>query len=412
MGYLSLALMGITIVVLVFGFLLGLMRGLNRSLLRFGLVIVSAVIAFLARDFMVGTVMGTETGEGTVEQMIIFSLQEAGMPESIMSLVLVLCEIMIGLLGFYLLFIVLQFITWIVLFPILKIFVKKGEHKRALLGGVVGAVQGLVIAFLICSPLTGAISQVSKLASIEVQGEAIFEIPEEIGFEEFVNSPTYGFYNATGGWFFDSLTTKKTDDGTKVSINDTVDITVAVSGIVDSVTGLQTAIENMSKEGVTMQEQVDSLKSVGDALIDMGSKIDELTKDAKYLVSDIISSVKDMAPEGEIDPDMIEFLENFDFEAINVKSLGKAVKAIASYTEKTSEELGGNGMDVTQQEVNDIIGGFADNSLILDLIVGSEEEVELMDVPSEYESMFEEAILTNPKLSEQQKAKLLEAFGV
>ena len=412
MGYLSMGLMGLTILLLVFGFLFGLMRGLNRSILRLGLVIVSAVIAFLARDIIVDIVMDMDTGEGTVREMLLLSLatDSTGMPESIQAIVVALCEITIGLLGFYVLFIVLQFLTWLILFPILKIFVKKGEHKRALLGGAVGAVQGIVIAFLICSPLTGAISQVNRLASIEVDGAYIFEIPEEIGLNDFVKSPTYGLYNATGSWFFDSLTTTKTDDGTNISINDTIDITVAITGVADSVSKFQGAIEEMSKGG-SMQEQIGALRNVGDALIEVDEKINGLSGNAKYLVNEVMGSMKDIVGSEGMDPELEKFLNEFDIESIDMASLGRAINGVASYIEKTDPEFGSHAT-VTQQEVNDIIGGFADNALLFDLILNSEESIEIVDIADQYEYLFEEAILSNNKLTERQKTKLLEAFGI
>ena len=108
MGYITMAITAITLAALVFGFLFGLMRGLNRSILRLVLVVASAVIAIFARGYLVDIVMEVETGNGTIEQMLIASLSEGNaLPASLQSLVLALVEIIAGLFVFYLIFLVL-----------------------------------------------------------------------------------------------------------------------------------------------------------------------------------------------------------------------------------------------------------------------------------------------------------------
>lgn len=412
MGYVTMAITGITLLALVFGFLFGLMRGLNRSLLRLVLVIASAVVAVLAREFVVDIIMGIDTGDGTIEQMIVAMLSEgeSALPESLQSLVLALVQIVIGLLVFYVIFLVLQFLTWIIVFPILKIFVPKGR-RRSLLGGLIGIAQGVIIAFLICAPATGIVTQVDKISKIEMQGEQLLPMPEEIGVEEYIASPTYQIYNTAGAWFFDTVTSITTADGNKVSIDDTVDVAVAVSGIADTITELQTSIEEISREDATDQERIDAMRDVGDGLIEIGNSIDELSGDAKQMINDVISSVKDMVDEEELTPEVEDFIENFDIDDFNIASVGRALNGMASYVENTSDDFDNDG-EVTQQEVNDIVNGFADNALILDMIIGGEETVEFMDVDAEHEDMFESAIMNNSKLTPNQKAKLKEAFGV
>lgn len=412
MGYITMAITAITFVALVFGFLFGLMRGLNRSVLRLVLVVASAVIAIFARGYLVDIIMEVDTGNGTIEQALVAMLSEGdALPESLQSLVLALVEIIAGLLVFYAIFLLLQFLTWIIVFPIFKIFVPKGSHCRRLVGGVIGVVQGIVIAFVACAPLTGVVTQVDKISKIEIQGEKVIVVPAELGFEEYMTSPTYKVYNTAGSWFFDMVTSTTTADGNKVSISDTVDVAVAVSGIANTITELQTAIENISREDATDQERIDAMKDVGDGLVDVGNQIDQLSSDAKAMINGVISSVKDMIDSENVDPEVEDFIENFDIDDFNIASVGRALNGMASYVEKTSGEFGDKG-EVTQQEVNSIIGGFADNTLILDMIIGGDEVVQFMDVDNEHESMFKTAIENNTKLSTAQKIKLKQAFGI
>ena len=412
MGYITMAITAITLAALVFGFLFGLMRGLNRSILRLVLVVASAVIAIFARGYLVDIVMEVETGNGTIEQMLIASLSEGNaLPASLQSLVLALVEIIAGLFVFYLIFLVLQFLTWAIVFPIFKIFVPKGARRRRLIGGVIGIVQGVVIAFVTCSPLTGIVTQVDKISKVEIQGQKLMVMPAELGVEEYMTSPTYQVYNTAGSWFFDMVTSTTTADGNKVSIADTVDVAVAVSGVASTIVELQTAIEDLSREDATDQERIDAMKDLGDGLVDVGNQIDALSGNAKAMINGVISSVKDMVGSENIDPELEDFIENFDIDDFNIASVGKALNGMASYVEKTSGEFGDKG-EVTQQEINSIIGGFADNTLILDMIIGGDEVVELMDVDDEHEAMFKTAIENNTRLSTAQKIKLKQAFGI
>ena len=412
MGYVTMAITGITFVSLIFGFLFGVLRGLNRSILRLALVVISAIVAINSREFFVDILMDINVGGSTIEQTLISMLSDGGaLPASLQSLVLTLVEIIAGLLVFYLVFLVLQFLTWIIVFPILKSFIPEGANRRRLIGGVIGIVQGMVIAFIICAPATGIITQVDKIANIELQGEKIIIMPEEVGIEEYVMSPTYKFYTATGSWLFDMVTSSTTVEGSKISITDSVDVAVTVSSVADSVMSLQTAVEDLSRESATDQERINAMKDIGDGLIEIGNQINGLSRDAKSMINGVISSVKDMIGEEEMGPEVEEFIENFDIDDFNIASVGRALNGVASYIEKTSGEFGNKGR-VTQQEVNSIIGGFADNTLVLDLIMGGDEVVEFVDIDAEHEAMFRMAIESNSKLTTTQKIKLKRAFGV
>ncbi len=49
------------------------------------------------------------------------------------------------------------------MFPLLKLVVKKGKKKHALVGGLVGAVQGVAVAFVLCVVLNGLFVNVGSL---------------------------------------------------------------------------------------------------------------------------------------------------------------------------------------------------------------------------------------------------------
>ena len=160
-GEFSIIVMGFTIACVVLGFLLGMLRGRNRSILRFVIVLGCAVGAFFLKDVLIETAMSLEIEGQTLKDTLVATMSEtAELPEYLSQLIVSLVEVIVGLVCFLVLFFALQFFSWIILFPILKIFVRREGKKKILFGGIVGVLQGVIVAFVICSPLTGAIVQV------------------------------------------------------------------------------------------------------------------------------------------------------------------------------------------------------------------------------------------------------------
>lgn len=412
MGYATLAVLGITAVALLFGTLWGLWRGRNRAILRLVLVVICAVAAFVLKDTVSGILMGVNMGsEGSLQDMLMgaFASGDAQLPESMVNLVFTLVQIMIGLVLFIVLFIVLRIFTFFFVYPFCKIFVKKGVVRHRGIGALVGLVQGIVIAFVTCAPVTGLLVQVDRLSSVEMNGQPLLDLPAEIGIGEYVNSPVGGIYNAAGGWFFDMITTGTTEDGKNVSLDSTVEAATTVMGIADSFTSLSESIEAITAEDATPQERVDAMQELGTKLAEVGSSIEEMGEDAKDLLNDLVADVGSMmGGEGEeMPPEMEEFLADFDLDSLNFTALGNGINGIATYVEKTTEGLDGEG-EVTQSDVTSIVNAFADNMFILDLM--GEDVPEFMD-GSEHEDLFTTAINAT-ELTAEEKTKLLTLFGL
>ncbi len=413
MNAIAMGILIFTLVSLLFGALFGRMRGRNRAILRLALIVLSVVLAILLRGVIVDSIMGINVGDGTIKESMSSAFGDS-LPESMQSLIFALVEIMIGLVAFFLLFIALQFITWILVFPILKIFVKKGENKRKGAGALVGLAQGLVIAFVICAPLTGILVQIDKIASIEMDGKPLVDLPEEIGISEFVNSAPGKVYNATGGWFFNIVSSTKDENGNKVSIDDTCDIVVTIVGIADTVTGLTESMEAIGDENASAEDRIDALEAMGDSLEKIGNSVDGLSGDAKDMIDGLIGSVKEMITSeggGDVPPALEEALDNFKVDDLNLASAGKAMKGIAAYVEKT--ELNGEG-EVTQKDINNIVNGLADNEFIIDIISSASDGNKisaLIKVESEYQDEFNTAI-SGTSLNEDDKYLLRQLFGL
>lgn len=417
---LSLIMTALTAVALVFGALFGMMRGRNRSILRLIMIIACIVAAFLLRGVVLDTIMGIETPEGTLKEMLVagFNQGDNPLPQSIQNLVFALIEMLVGLVSYFVLFFALRFISGIILFPILKIFVRKGLKKGVLFGGVVGLIQGVVIAFAVLVPLNGLFLTVNEISKIEIEDKPIVEMPSELGFDEFVNSPISKLYGSVGGWYFDSMTNVKMEDGKELNIGDACDMVTTVTGLASSVTEITESMDVLSKETAKPEEKVEAAKEVGQKLMEIGDKIDNLSDDATEVINGIIDDVKQMIQtESEGNSEGLdELFDNLNLEELNLKSVGQGLTGIATYIEKTelkTEET----EEVTQDDVNNIVQGLAGSTTILDLIsssVGGEGTPELVPVPEEHQEMFKTAIesIEEEKLTSEQKQMLKDMFGV
>ena len=308
---------------------------------------------------------------------------------------------------------------------ICKIWVKKGHPKRKWWGALVGLIQGVLISLFVLSPLTGILVQVDKISKVQIGGEALFELPEEIGINEYVESPLGKIYYGVGGWYFDIVTSTKTEEGNKVSIDDTIDIVVTVTDIADTVTGLTDSIEKMSNLDFSgnpteadIHEAVVAMDELGNALIEIGTQIDNLSADAKALINGVLEGIKDMIPEDEADDEemaeVMDALENLSIEDLDLAGVGNAIKGVAVILDKTEGTR--QNEEIAQTEVTQIVSGLASNEFILNLIPDEEPLLDINDLEDEESeegklvNMFVTAINSLP--AGESKAKLQFLFGL
>ena len=411
MSYLTIGILVYTIAAVIFGMIHGIRRGRDRAILRFTLVLISAVSAVFLKETITNLIMDINVGEGTIKETFTsaFSMGETELPEVMQNLIIALIEIIIGLLVFYLIFNVLRFLTWLIIYPMLRPLLKRRRNKYRGVGGIFGFVQGLLIAFIVCAPLNGLLIQVNKLSQVEMNGQTLVAIPEDVGINEYVDSMPSKVYTIAGNWLFEMVTSTTDDGGNKVSINDTCDVVVTVVGIADAVTELGDSMNTMANEESTPQERVDAMQNVGDKLVYIGTNIDSMSEDAKQLVNGLIDSVKDMAGgEGEDSVELDAMLENFNLDNLDLAGAGNALNGIATYIEKTDNEFDNN-EQVTQDDVNKIVNGLASNTFLIDMMedgVGS-----IIDAKPAHKIMFDIAI-RDADLTLEQKNTLKTLLGV
>lgn len=436
MGYITIGILAFTIAAILFGTLFGMMRGRNRAIVRLCLIVVSAVLAILLRGVVTNIIFGIKFGpDGTLEDILLKAFSgETEFPEQIQSLVLSLVKILIGTISYFIIFIVLRLLTWLIIFPIIKIFVKKGPvtgenakgkkiyKKRKGWGALVGFFQGVIVAFLVCAPLTGMVGAVDKISSVKMNGKDLIEIPSEIGVHNYMDSFPGKLYDSTGNWYFDIIASGEDEEGNSISINTTVNVVVTVAGLADAVGNLGEDIskafgESSGSEPVTPEEKYDAMRGLGDTLIEIDKSIQDLGEEGKELVSDLLDSVKEIiTEEGEDSSEFDELFESFDINNIKLGSAGEAINSIADYMENVEDEDPTNDT-FEQEDVNAIVKGLADNKFIIDLVSGGGEGevpqfIELNETDkAKFESAIADEELTGA-LSAEDKETLKKLLGV
>ena len=198
MGIITIVVLALTALGLGFGALWGCGRGLYRATLRLGLVLFAIILAVLLRGVVTDALMGIEVDGQPLDQMLASEMGGDGeMPESMVNLILALVKSVIAMVAFLVVYFVLRLFTWAVVYPICKIWVKKGPKieeeevsyeqavangfegteeeyalsltmkkpqykKRKGYGALVGLGQGIIVAFALIAPLTGMMKQVQR----------------------------------------------------------------------------------------------------------------------------------------------------------------------------------------------------------------------------------------------------------
>lgn len=398
MGIMAIFFVAILAFYIITDTLLGLIRGRNRSLLRLGLVAFSAVISLLLHKSITNLIMDVNFGEGSINQLIYETLanSDTPLPDSIANFAFALVEIVLGVFVFVLLFLAVKFITWLVAFPIIKIFVRSEEKKNRGLGALIGAAQGLLTAIIVCGCLSGVVVEANKVTDIKIDGEQMIVLPDELGIQKYASSPLAKGFDMAGGWVFDIVSTTTDDSGRKVSISSICNTASTLLSVTEEITSAYSSLD--STGGTT----TDSIKNVADAFINVGTAIENLDDDSKVLVNDLISDVKEIAANalGELPPELETVIDNIDVEEIKIKSAGEALGSIAKYVEEG---------EVTQDDINNIVNGIADNMFVLEML--GVEDASLIEVDGPDADKFITAI-ENADLTQEDMLKLYSLFGL
>lgn len=412
MGILTIVILGLTAVALLIGALSGLIRGRNRAILRLIMIVVCAGVAILLRGTLTKILMEIEIDGESLKQMLVSMLAtgETQLPEAVTNLAFALVEVIIGLLSYFLLFFALRIVSFIIIYPICKIFVKKGRKTRRLWGALVGLLQGIIVAFVVLSPATGLIVQVEKLSSVKMEGKPLIEIPQEIDLKEYTESTAGQLYISIGNWYFNILTSGTTADGMNINLEDTIDTVHTVLGLADTVTGLGDSMSALSNPESSPEDKIDALDQTGDALIALGNQIDGLDDGAKEMINELLGSVADMIPsdpEDENSQAMKDALSDLTLDDLNVAGVGQAMKGVSSVMENVKNETI---EEITQDDIDNIVNGISSNEFILEMLPSDTAFIDVSELDSDLANKFEDALadVEDPET----KAKLEALFGL
>ena len=191
---------------IVLGLLFGWWRGYAKSLFRLGLVIGVAVLTFfvvphiskalLTLDISSLNIVIGETAATNVQELIIALLESIPYVQDLVSssaafeaVIVLIPEILLNLVGFALFFYLFRFASLIIYWIMNAILMPKkkqeGKNKHRMIGALIGAVQGAVIAIVLLLPVYGTLSMVSPIindqtiASVNTQIVSDFAYAEE-----------------------------------------------------------------------------------------------------------------------------------------------------------------------------------------------------------------------------------------
>ena len=187
-GTISLILNFVFVAFLLIGFLFGL-KGLKKSGLRFGFFLVAMVIALFVTPLISKAIMEIKINyEGqamtlnnvlltlinNVEQISEITTASPTVATLFQNMPLMLANVVIYVVVSY----VLSFISWILYLILKGVIIKnnkksdKKQKKYRLLGGLVGAVQGLALAFITFLPVTGVVGIITDIQKPAVIAES------------------------------------------------------------------------------------------------------------------------------------------------------------------------------------------------------------------------------------------------
>lgn len=397
MGYIAIGVLVLTGVAIIFGTLFGMGRGRNRSILRLILIIGCVLGAYFLRGTVTEIIMGIDTGEGTLAEMMASSLGgEGSFPEGLQNFVVSLIEILIGLIAYFLVFFALRFVTWILIYPICKIFVKKELVKKKGLGALIGLVQGVIVAFAVLAPASGLISTVGVLTKMEMEGEPMLAVEKEIGLEDYKDSFIGKTYLTIGGWYYELVAP---------SLDGSANAMVSMMGVAKSLQDFSGSMEIIKSTQKTSQQKADELKGLGNSLKEVGAQIEELSDGAEEILNNLLSGIGDMMG-GEMPPEMVDFFNNLKVSDLDMTALGDAIYNIGEYFEKT--DVAYTGLEqFSQEDANAIVNGFVQNDAIMSLLEKEGTVEQLIDISNEYESLFATAINNAPEGTDKAALKTL-----
>lgn len=394
MNYIALGIVAMTIVPIVFGILLGLFRGWRRSLLRFGLIIVSLILAFAFCGMMAKTILNINVQGQTLGEYISEMIKDAAQGVDISNLASALVESIIKIASFLLLFGLLMFLTWAVVFPICNIFVKPYKDsegkvkKRRLIGAGIGAVQGLIVGFAVCIVLsglcfqTGRIGEVAdKLAELDIGGSTVTASSEPTSsgsneaaamsdvlkvFEEYKSTSTGKFYNSLSAPF-DMISRVETvgsnNETRKVTLSGTVDALDGIVKLAGKLSDVQQKVKDLDiNQKLESGEEID-FKDLKDTFKELDQIKGELSDEAKETIKDTLSAVSD-----SLDLPVDLDFSSLDLDELNFEQEGDTLESLFNYSQQKEE--------IKEEDAKEVVKDVLESQIVMSVLESSDINVD------------------------------------
>jgi len=232
------------LVFLIFGFLYGLWRGFSKSLTRLLIVIAVAVATFfvvpsLSHSLVTADISSWNLSVGdttvkTIQEFIIEYLSGFDKVNEFMNasptftkFIQVLPEVLVNILLFIIFFFVVKMLSMIIYWILSAIFFGKkkteGKNKHRFIGGIIGAVQGIIIACVILMPVFGLMN-LAHTAEV-----ALSESRTEL--ETTIQNSTAGDDNSSPTEFYITQSSESSNDNNTSDENESITVDKALEEV-------------------------------------------------------------------------------------------------------------------------------------------------------------------------------------
>ena len=432
--------LGVSIVSLwfvLFGLIFGFARGNGRSITRFVVIVLCIVGAFLLREPIANGLMNLKIGGTSLQDSLMQSIPQDS--QQMAEVLVRLVKVCFAAVSFVLAFLLLKWLTALIVDPILFAFFPKAgkEDKKTgkvrktkrLLGGVFGLLQGVLIALVVCIPLNGVVTNYYEVLAVTSKTtETAYVCPVDGVYadatdngdgsgvsdgengdgqtdggsdsgdqgtvdmlavlEEYVNSPVGKIYNAIGSVPFDWVGSMEIDGKT-----------YTVSGQMGAFKGLMelaNAMGEISDGGNADMLDPSNTENITKVFDDLDKVWSGLTEESKETVAEIAKAASDMT-DGEIDLSGVDFV-NIDFK--------KEGEAFANISEIYNDVQGKDQASV--DDCKRLIDAIAKSDLILPLVAsGDAMDIADADVRAEITDY-----VNNMDTTETKRDMLLKFLGL
>ena len=378
MNYINIGFLALSGLCLLLGFLLGLKRGIGKAIIRLIVVLAAIAVVFIFKDKIGDFVLNFKIGTQTVQEFIMSKVPEdfQSMEDTIIPIVKLIIIVVAFILGV----IILQLVSLIVSAILGAIFAR--EAKSRFVGGIVGLVQGAVIAIALCVPLAGVCANVGKLTEVEVNDNKLVTLPANFDCNEAVSSGAGKVFYEKGNFLFAKIAVTTTEDGKKVTLDGQIDALVGAAKMANELR----ALKDIDFSSGLNTNNVKELKEV---LANLDTINGELTEESQETINALITELADTF-------DVPVDISDLDLSTINFEQEAGLLDTIVDYQE-----------DGSIDDVNAMVQNLANSSLALAALDSVDVSI---DVTEEQQAEVEAALAN---VSDPEKVAAIKAlFGI